>query len=104
MKVDASQIVGTRFPSEAGAALATHLLDQGAEWGSLEIVVTGLPPSLLTSSFFNGFLQTVHELEPSRLDAARSVRWVSRFAFQQSYIACWTQQFKPFEAQLDVGK
>jgi hypothetical protein len=96
MKIDAKRVVGTGFPPDEGKRLADELLRQQVEWRDLEIDVTGCPPALLISAFFNGFLQEVFDRNATLLDAARKVTWDLQFTFQSENVRRWMKDFKPF--------
>jgi len=96
MKINANEHVGHAFPPDAGKRLASALLKQpDLSWDDLEIDVRWLPPALLISAFFNGFLQQVYATNPDILPKARQVRWLLRFAFQNANFEKWMVSFQP---------
>lgn len=96
MKIDAAKYVDRGFPPDEGKRLADALMaSAGVPWDGLEIDVTGLPPVMLISAFFNGFLQAIHEKRADLLDKARAVRWTMQFPFQTEHVHRWMTNFKP---------
>lgn len=95
-KVNARELVGSGFPPEEGAKLARALLARGAtDWDALTVDVRDLPASLLISSFFNGFLQRVHNDRPTLLSRARQITWQPAYPFQEERVARWMKAFEP---------
>lgn len=98
--VEAKRVVNVGFPPEEGAKLADYLIRSGdVEWEALTVDARGLPPSLLISAFFNGFLQGIFESRPGDLDRAKKVKWSVDFDFQVKNIALWVQKFRPTTQQ-----
>lgn len=96
--INAKDIVGTDFPPDEGAHLADELLKRGSLEG-LTVDLRELPPSLVISAFFNGFLQFIFGRNPTMLELARRVRWEVKFDFQRENIARWMKDFKPYTEQ-----
>lgn len=90
------------FPPDAGKILADHLLEVGA-MREAEVDLTHLPGGLVVSAFFHGFLQRVHEREPSLLPYARAVRWVLAHSFQAENVVRFVRDFRPRRPQ-DEGE
>jgi hypothetical protein len=94
--VDANAICGTGFPTDEGIKLADALLERSdLVWKQVVVDVHHLPPGLLISAFFNGFLQRVFEKRPARLSDAREVKWILAFGFQRENVAEWMKSFIP---------
>jgi len=87
--------IGSDFPPDEGCRLARELLRQGDDLDGLEVDVRGVPPETLVGSFFFAFLQTIHELAPDRLPAARKIRWLPTHDFQARNVANWARTFRP---------
>ncbi|HVA50916.1 MAG TPA: hypothetical protein VNH11_31530 [Pirellulales bacterium] len=97
MTIDAREVVGAGFPPTEGERLAVWLMEQGdLDWHDLTIDVRRCPPALLISAFFNAFLQKIFEVEPARLELARSIKWQPTFPFQEKNIKEWVDAFSPF--------
>lgn len=97
--IDATQIVKRAFPPEEGAALAQTLLAKSdTDWSDLVIDLRALPSSLLISAFFNSFLQTIYQQQPTLLERARKIRWEVKFPFQRENVTDWMKKFEPFVA------
>ncbi|WP_437736835.1 hypothetical protein [Sorangium sp. So ce1335] len=96
--VNARKLVGHGPPSEEGRNLSSALLaTAGISWADLEIDARGLPPGLLISAFFSGFLESVHENRPALLRKAKRVKWHLSFQFQEENVARWTHDFRPLD-------
>jgi hypothetical protein len=96
MEIDAKPIVRTGFPPDEGKFLADKLLDRpDVDWGDLAIDISKLPPALLISAFFNGFLQEIYDRRRELLDRDRRVRWNVQFDFQLENVAKWMRDFRP---------
>jgi len=94
--INATDIVGTDFPTAEGRKLAEHLLNiPHLVWSECTIDLTKCSSGLLISAFFNAFLRTVHEKDPERLDEAKTTVWVLEHDFQQVHVANWVSEFNP---------
>lgn len=91
--LEIGEILRSPFPSVAGVQLAQALLDRGMT-PITEIDLTSCKPGLLTSSFFNSFLQHIAD-NSEFLEAARWIRWRLEFDFQRNNVATWASEFKP---------
>lgn len=94
--VDARAVVQTGFPPTEGVRLAEALLGEGVDLSQVEVDLATLPAELLISPFFNAFLQTVYDREPSLLEQARRVHWHVAYDFQRENIKCWMHEFVPY--------
>ena len=88
-----SELVGNDFPPEEGAKLAKILIAKNADWQSMTVDLRGLPPSLLISAFFNGFLAAVHEERPKLLPTAKKIGWMLDHDFQDENVRRWMKGF-----------
>ena len=68
-------------------------MGQDLDWGKLKVDLRGLPPSLLISGFFNGFLAAVNQDKPALLTSARKIRWVLDHDFQDDTVRRWMKGF-----------
>lgn len=92
----AREYLGNDLPSEEGAKLASIILDKFV-MRDLVVNCFGVKPSLLISSFFNGFMTRIHEQRPASLDIARNIIWELEFDFQKENIVRWMVEFRPFD-------
>ncbi|XXY51383.1 hypothetical protein WME91_09595 [Sorangium sp. So ce269] len=91
-------MVGTGLPPEEGRKLSETLLAiADISWADLEIDARGLPPDLLISAFFNGFLESVIKNRPALLRKAKRVKWRLSFQFQEENVARWMRNFRPLD-------
>ena len=90
----AVELIGTRFPPDEGAELARAILGQDLEFDQLEVDLQGLPPSLLISAFFNGFLAAISRERPELLSRAKKVRWKFDHDFQYENANRWMKGFQ----------
>lgn len=81
-----------------GAALACELLPVSERWNRIAVNLYGLSPELLTSSFFNGFLQTIYEKDQATFNNVKKIKWLTDYDFQKEYIEFWIENFKPFKS------
>ncbi|MDE2807500.1 MAG: hypothetical protein OXN90_03705 [Gemmatimonadota bacterium] len=88
-----SELVGNEFPPEEGARLAKTLLDRDVDWQHITVDLRGLPPSLLISAFFNGFLAAINGERPDLLQSAKKIRWVLDHDFQYENVRRWMKGF-----------
>ena len=93
-KIKALDIVGEDFPPEAGARLAKAILSRELQLDQLEVDLQGLPPSLLISAFFNGFLAVVSEERPELLSKAKRVKLRMDHDFQYENAHRWMRGFQ----------
>ena len=96
--IDARDYVGTGFPPDEGKKLAEALLSMSDfSWEEDVIDARRCSPSLLISSFFNSFLQTIYEDNEDfkQLDVARNLNWKFEHPFQYENAGNWMQDFKP---------
>lgn len=105
--VDASIYIKDGLPYGAGGNLAKALLDMHLtkkDWDKLVIDITKLPTELVTSSFFNAFLQMISDLDQNQdlLDFIRTdSTWHANFDFQFENIERWMNDFKPAPPPFD---
>ena len=103
--INARKYVSDGFPPDEGGRLANALMDSSAvDWNKLQIDLTQLPPSLLISAFFNGFLQTLVDRRPELLKVARQITWKVPFDFQRENIARWMKDFRPYDRRADQSR
>ena len=93
-EIEGFKLVGTHFPPEEGARLARKLIDQDVDWEELQVDLRGLPPSLLISGFFNGFLAAISKDRPELLTNARKINWVLDHDFQIDNVRRWMTGFE----------
>ena len=94
-ELSAIDFVQTTFPPKEGERLADALIAQCVIADDLTIKLEGCPPALLISAFFNGFLQRIFEQNSSKFGAAKKVKWVAEFEFQNDNIRKWVAEFEP---------
>ena len=88
-----SNLVGSEFPPDEGAKLAKILIGRSVDWQQLTVDLRGLPPSLLISAFFNGFLAAINNEQPDLLQSAKRIRWVLDHDFQYENVRRWMKGF-----------
>ena len=88
-----SELVGNEFPPEEGAKLAKILIARNVDWQKLTVDLRRLPPSLLISAFFNGFLAAVNQERPDLLPIAKKISWVLDHDFQDENVRRWMKGF-----------
>lgn len=93
--IDVNRIVGVGFPPDEGIRLAKVLLDKFTDWSSLHLDLKNCDCALLISAFFNSFLQTVFEIDPTKLEHARKIKWEARYEFQKNSVEEWMRDFQP---------
>ena len=92
-KLIGSELVGNEFPPEEGAKLAKMLISRNVDWLNMTVDLRGLPPSLLISAFFNGFLAAINEERPDLLPTAKKINWVLDHDFQYENVRRWMKGF-----------
>jgi hypothetical protein len=96
-KINAKSIVRNGFPPDEGKRLAEELLHKDDLcFSGLEVDLTECDSALLITAFFNAFLQTVHEVAPTRLDEAREIVWDLEFDFQRENVSELMKDFVPY--------
>lgn len=86
---------GVGTPVHMGRIVARVAIgNMEADW-DLTVDLRGAPAALLIGGFFHGFLQQIHDEEPSRLKEARSTTWLTDHDFQQGTASGCTQDFVP---------
>ena len=93
--INAKSHVGTGFPPQEGAKLASILMTDLEKHGPLTVDLRSCSPALLISAFFNGFLQKIHDDRPELLETARQTKWLLAHEFQKENVATWMKDFKP---------
>ena len=88
-----SELVGNEFPPEEGAKFAKMLIDKNVDWQDMTVDLRGLPPSLLISAFFNGFLAAISEQRPDLLQTAKKIHWRLDHDFQCENVRRWMKGF-----------
>lgn len=92
--IHGTTLVGHRFPPDEGGRLADHLLHRNLDWTNLQVDLTNLPPALLISGFFNGFLTAIHRKRPDLLDQAKRIDWLLDHDFQRQHVARCMKHFE----------
>jgi inhibitor of KinA sporulation pathway (predicted exonuclease) len=92
----ATELLGNDLPEEEGKKLASIILDKFS-LRDLTISCYGIRPSLMISSFFNGFMRRIHEQRPASLDMARNIVWELEFDFQRENVARWMKGFQTID-------
>lgn len=94
-EINASEVVGTGFPTDEGKKLAEQILAGHDNLDGLTVDVSNCADTLLISAFFNAFLQHVSDQAKEKLEAARKITWVALFSFQNENIETWMKDFQP---------
>jgi hypothetical protein len=86
MKINACALIKNGSPYQEGGRLCDALIDSygnGAGWRDLEIDVSDVPPEILITTFFRGFLERAHDVDRNLLPTVRILRWAARYDYQK---------------------
>ena len=85
-KINAGAHVGYRRRSSInGASLADAVMQvTDVPWSELVIDANHCPPEFLTWGFYNSFYQRIYEVQPLRLEEAKSISWELHYDFQRA--------------------
>ncbi len=73
-------------PARAGSDFADNLLNENIDWIDLTIQVTGIPSTVLTSAFWDGFTNQMLKEAPLLFPDVQKVVWICDHDFQEDMI------------------